>query len=73
MLEDIQSAETKLIGTSKGSCRLLLIYVRPEKTQKTIAINIKLFSKKDLGRLFDLLGPKFKGPRRIGIYSDESA
>src|SRR6266481_5394706 len=46
MLEDIESAETKLIGTGKGSYRLLL---------------------------FDLLGPKLKGSRRIGVYTDESA
>jgi len=73
MLEDIESAETKVIGTGKGSCRLLLIYLRPEKVQKPIAVKIKPFSKEDVGRLFDLLGPKLKGSRRIGVYTDESA
>ena len=37
-----------------------------------MAIKIKLFSKEDVGRLFDLLGPKFKSSRQIGIYTDES-
>ncbi len=73
MLEDIESAETKLIGTGKGSYRLLLIYLRPEKRKKPIAMKIKPFSKEDVGRLFDLLGPKLKGSRRIGVYTDESA
>ena len=72
-LGDIESAETKLISTSKGSYRLLLIHIRPEKTQRPISIKISLFSKEDVGRLFDLLGPKFKGPRGIGVYTDESA
>jgi hypothetical protein len=73
LLVDIESAETKVIGTSKGAYRLLVIYLRPEKAQKPMAMNIKLLSKEDVGRLFDILGPKFKGSRRIGIYSDESA
>ena len=73
MLEDIESAETKVIGTGKGSCRLLLIYLRPEKVQKPIAVKIKPFSKEDVGRLFDLLGPKLKGSRGIGVYTEESA
>src|SRR4029077_1225303 len=65
-LGDIESAETKVIGTSKGAYRLLLIYLRPEKAQKPMAINIKLFSKEDVGRIFDVLGPKFKSSCRIG-------
>jgi hypothetical protein len=73
LLGGIESAETKVIGTSKGAYRLLLIYLRPEKAQKPMAINIKLFSKEDVGRIFDVLGPKFKSSRRIGIYTDESA
>jgi len=40
--------------------------------QKAIRVNIKVFSREDLGRLFDLLGSKFQGPRRIGVYTDES-
>jgi hypothetical protein len=72
-LSEIESAETKVISRGKGSSRILLIHLRGEKEQKPIAIRIKLFSKEDVGRLFDLLGPKFKGSRRIGIYTDESA
>ena len=73
LLWDIESAETKVIGTGKGLYRLLWIYLRPEKAQKPMTINIKLFSKEDVGRIFDVLGPKFKSSRRIGIYTDESA
>jgi hypothetical protein len=72
-LAEIESAETKVISSSKGSSMVLLIHLRGEKAQKAIAIKIKLFSKEDVGRLFDLLGPKFKSSRRIGIYTDESA
>jgi hypothetical protein len=72
-LADIEKAETQVIGTSKGEYRVLLIYPRAGNLQKPIRVNIKVFSKEDLGRLFDLLGPKFKSSRRIGVYTDESA
>jgi hypothetical protein len=35
-------------------------------------INMGAFSREDLGRLFNLLSPVFKGPRNIGIYTDET-
>jgi hypothetical protein len=72
-LSEIESAETKVISSSKGSSMVLLIHRRGEKPQKPIVIKIKLFSKEDVGRLFDLLGPKFKSSRQIGIYTDEVA
>ena len=72
-LLDIEKAETSLIRTSKGAHRALIIYPRAEKMQKPMRVNIKVFSREDLGRLFDLLGPKFQGSRRIGVYSDEQA
>src|SRR5712664_3639469 len=68
-LTDIEKAETQLIGTSKGQYRALMIYPYPEKMQKPMRVNIGAFSREDLGRLFDLLSPKFKGPRNIGIYT----
>jgi hypothetical protein len=71
-LSEIESAETKVISTSKGSYIILLIHPRGEKGQKPIVIKIKLFSREDVRRLFDLLGSKFKGPRRIGVFTDES-
>jgi hypothetical protein len=71
-LSEIESAETKVISSGKGSSIILMIHPRGEKEQKPMAIKIKLFSKEDVGRLFDLLGSKFKGSRRIGIYTDES-
>lgn len=72
-LSDIESTETKLISRGRGS-RVLLIHPRQqqEKAQKPITVKIKLFSRGDVGRLFDLFGPKFKGSRQIGVYTDES-
>jgi hypothetical protein len=72
-LTDIEKAETRLFGTSRGQYRALVVYPRAEKTQKPMRVNIKVFSRKDLGRLLDLLGPKFQGSRRIAVYKDESA
>jgi|SRR5882762_6325575 hypothetical protein len=72
-LSEIESAETKVVSSSKGSSMILLIHLRGDESQKPMAIKIKLFSKEDVGRLFDLLGPKFKSSRQIGIYTDESA
>ena len=63
----------KGVSSSKGSTMILLIRRRGEESQKPMAIKIKLFSKEDVERLFDLLGPKFKSSRQIGIYTDESA
>lgn len=72
-LSDIEKAETQVISTSKGRVRVLIIYLRPEKMEKPIRINMKVFSRADLGRVFDLLGSKFTSSRRIGVYSDYSA
>ena len=72
-LSDIQRAETQLVGTSKGSYRALFIYPYPGKEQKPMRVPIGAFAKEDLKRVFDLLGDKFQGPRRIGVYTDESA
>lgn len=71
-LSEIESAETKVVSSGKGSTMILLIHRRGEESQKPMAIKIKLFSKEDEGRLFDLLGPKLKSSRQIGIYTDES-
>lgn len=70
-LSDIEKAEMCLIRTSKGSYRALVIYPRTERMQKPMRVNIKVFSREDLSRLFDLLGPKFHGPRNIGVYKKE--
>lgn len=72
-LSEIDSAETKVISTGKGGSTIVLLVRLQGEVQKPLAIKIKLFSKEDVGRLFDLLGPKFKGPRRIGVYTDETA
>ena len=71
-LLDIEKAETRLFRTGKGPYLALVIYPRAEKMQKPIRINIKVFSRGDLSRLLDLLGPKFQGPRRIAVFTDES-
>jgi len=72
-LSEIESAETKVVSSSRGSSMVLLIHRLGEESQKPMVIKIKLFSKDDVGRLLDLLGPKFKGSRQIGIYTDERA
>ena len=72
-LADIEKAETRLFGASKGQYRALVIYPRAEKMQKPMRIPVGAFSRGDRGRLFDLLGPKFQGSRRIGVHTDESA
>jgi hypothetical protein len=69
---DIEKVENQLIGTSKGRYRAIVIYPLPQAKQKPIRINTGCFSREDLGRLFDLLSQVFKGPRSIGIYTDES-
>lgn len=72
-LSEVESAETKVISSGKGSTRVLLVHLRGEKAQRPMAIKIKLFSKEDVGRLFDILGPKLKSSRRVGIYTDDTA
>ena len=69
---DIERVENQLIGTSKGTYRAIVIYPLPQAKQRPIRINIGPFSREDLGRLFNLLSPVFKGPRNIGIYTDET-
>ena len=69
-LTDIENVENKLIATSRGSYRALVIH--PQSHKKPIRINIKHFSREDLRKLFDLLSPVFDGPRTIGVYSDET-
>jgi hypothetical protein len=71
-ISDIEKAETQLIGTSKGQYRALVVHPYPASTRKPMRVHIGAFSREDLGRLFDLLSPKFKGPRNIGVYTDES-
>ena len=71
-LSDIEKAEMRLFRTGKGPYRALVIYPRTEKMQKPMRVNTKVFSRQDLGRLFDLFGPKFQGPRRIGAFTDET-
>jgi hypothetical protein len=72
-LSDIESAATKVISWKGASTVALFIHLRREKAQRPIRIKISFYSKEDLGRLFDLLGPKFKGSRRIGVYTDQTA
>jgi hypothetical protein len=72
-LTDIEKAETELIGAGKGVYRALTVYPCPGIKRKPMRVNIGAFSREDLGRLFDLLSPKFEGRRSIGIYTDEKA
>lgn len=71
-LSDIEKAEIRLISTGRGPFLALVIHPRYEKMQKPVLVNIKVFSREDLRRLFDLLGAKLQGPRRIGVFTDET-
>ena len=71
-LADIERAETQVISAGRGAYPALVIHLRQEARQKPLVIRIKVFSREDLARVFDLLGSKFHGPRRIGVYTDET-
>jgi hypothetical protein len=42
------------------------------REDRPIRINMKVFSREDLRRVFDFLGPKLKSSRRIGLVSDDT-
>jgi len=48
-ISDIESAETRVVSSAKGSRRLLFIYAHQERAQRPIRINVVLFSKEDMG------------------------
>jgi hypothetical protein len=50
----------------------LIIYPMNANEDRPIRINMKVFSREDLARVFDFLGPKLKSSRRISLVSDDS-
>ena len=61
-LADVDMAETKL-ATNKYPFMQLVVTPKAETGQPPIIINMKVFSKHDLDRVFDLLGPGLKSHR----------
>ena len=70
-LSHIDRALIETISRGRGGYQQLSIYPRENPQQAVIRINIKVFSRDDLRRLFDALGPRLKSPREIGIYVEE--
>ena len=70
-LDEIDRALIETISKGRGRNQQLSIYTRENPQQAVMRINIKVFSRDDLRRLFDALGPRLKSPREIGIYVKE--
>jgi hypothetical protein len=67
-LDEIEKAEIKIATTVKSGPVYRLI-LRPESftEKKSIVINMKVFSKADLKRVFDFLGSKLKTERTFSL------
>lgn len=70
-LADIEKAATEL-NLRSGLRPPMQLIVYPANGERPIRINMKVFSRDDLGQVFDFLGPKLKSSRRISLFSDES-
>ena len=66
-LEELGKAEIATFSTSKGDNQALLLYPS-SPSSATIKVNVKVFSRADITRLFDILGDKLHSPRELGIY-----
>ena len=72
-LADVEKAATELNLRSRFRPPMqLIIYPAKATGKQPIRINMKVFSREDLGRVFDFLGPKLKSSRRIGVVSNDS-
>jgi hypothetical protein len=70
---DIEKAATELNLRSGFRPPIqLIIYSTNTREDRPIRINMKVFSREDLRRVFDFLGPKPKSSRRIGLVSDDT-
>ncbi len=73
-LADIDKAETKVRAPgASGPMVGLILTPRPLAQVKPIVINMKVFSKQDLNRLFEVLGPRLVGHRRTTVFGKERA
>ena len=71
-LTEIEKAEIKIATTEKfGPFYKLILWPESFTQKKSIVINMKIFSKADLKRVFDFLGPKLKTERRFSLTSAE--
>jgi hypothetical protein len=71
-LNEIEKAEIKIATTEKfGPFYRLILWPESFTQKKSIVINMKIFSKADLNRVFDFLGPKLKTERRFSLTSAE--
>ena len=72
-LDEIASADIKFGPDAPfGPFYRLTVHPSPGANRHPIVINMKVFSKKDLNTLFDILGPKLKGGRRFSIFERKS-
>ena len=67
-VSEIESARIETdFGRKFGAPQQLVIYPAREAASKPIRINTKVFSRDDLRVVFDWLGTKLLGKRRVGI------
>ena len=66
-LADVETAETKL-APLKYPVTQLIVTPKAATGQPPIIINMKVFSKQDLHRVFDVLGPRLK-VRRTSLFA----
>jgi hypothetical protein len=71
-LDEIEKAEVKIATTEKfGPVYSLILWPESFAEKKSIVINMKVFSKADLNRVFDFLGPKLRTDRRFSLTGTE--
>jgi hypothetical protein len=68
-LNEIEKAEIRIDADTRPVWKLIL-WTEPTSQKEAIVINMKVFSKADLNRVFDFLGPKLK-ERRFTMTAEE--
>ena len=69
-LSEIKSAEIKIDTNEKfGPPYRLILWPEPSTGKKPIVVNMKVFSRTDLTRVFDFLGSKLQTKRRFSMFS----
>lgn len=70
-LSEIEKAQIKIDAAEKFGAFYRLILWPESSALSPIVINMKVFGKPDLNRVFDFLGPKLEGKPRFSILSSE--
>lgn len=71
-LSEIEKAEISFDVTRRvGPVYKLILWPQPPPQKTPTVINMKVFSKADLHRVFDFLGPKLTSERRFALTSTE--